>query len=229
MIDFNLGSFAGSDTTAISLRAVFYFLLQNPAKYQKLKKEISKAEDDDKFSTFVSFEQGSKLIYLQAVIKESLRLHPGVSYPLERIVPSGGAYLCGHHLPAGTAVGVHAWVVHRDTRIFGDDANEFRPERWIDSDMEKMKQMNRAFLAFGAGSRTCLGKHISMLEMTKLVSQLLRKFDFEWASGEEDWRISGSWFAKQTGLHLRLKTKMSEKPRDCVSVDIVMDRSIPHC
>ena len=56
--------FAGSDTTAISLRAVLYFLIKNPAAYQTLKEEINKAENENKFGDFVTFEQGSKIIYL---------------------------------------------------------------------------------------------------------------------------------------------------------------------
>lgn len=83
----------------------------------------------------------------QAVIKEALRLYPGVSYPLERVVPDGGAELCGHFLPAGTVVGMHAWVIHRDESIFGEDAEYFRPERWLDAEPEELKKMERAFLS----------------------------------------------------------------------------------
>lgn len=76
-----------------------------------------------------------------------MRLHPGVGFPLERYVPKGGAYLSGYFLPEGTIVGMNAWVVHQDKTVFGEDADQFRPERWIESDEEKMKAMNRAFLS----------------------------------------------------------------------------------
>jgi cytochrome P450 len=72
-----------------------------------------------------------------------MRCHPGVSYPLERIVPAEGADLCGVHLPAGTIVGVNAAVIHRDTSIFGDDAAEFRPDRWTEGGEERVKIMER--------------------------------------------------------------------------------------
>ena len=88
------------------------------------------------------------------MIKESLRLHPSVSYPLERIVPDGGAELCGKFIPAGTVVGVHAWVVHRDEDVFGEDVEAFRPERWIDVEPEQLRRMERAFLAVSAGDLT---------------------------------------------------------------------------
>lgn len=82
-------------------------------------------------------------------MKEALRMHPGVSYPLERVVPQGGTNLCGTHLPAGTVVGVNAAVIHRNRDIFGDDADQFRPERWI-CDEEKIKQMDRNLLTVSA-------------------------------------------------------------------------------
>lgn len=76
-------------------------------------------------------------------MKEAMRCHPGVSYPLERVVPEGGTVICGKHLAAGTIVGVNPAVLHHDKSIFGDDAATFRPERWIESDEEKIKLMDR--------------------------------------------------------------------------------------
>jgi cytochrome P450 len=81
------------------------------------------------------------------VIKESLRLHPGVGYPLERVVPKGGATLCGIDIPAGTVVGMHAWVIHHNRNVFGEDADEFRPERWLESGSGQLKKMERCFMS----------------------------------------------------------------------------------
>ena len=80
-------------------------------------------------------------------MKEALRLHPGVGFPLERFVPDGGATICGQYLPAGTIVGMSAPVVHTKREVWGDDADKFKPERWIDSDAEQLKRMDRSFLA----------------------------------------------------------------------------------
>uniref|UniRef100_A0A0D2Y3I0 Pisatin demethylase n=1 Tax=Fusarium oxysporum (strain Fo5176) TaxID=660025 RepID=A0A0D2Y3I0_FUSOF len=140
---------------------------------------------------------------LQACIKEALRMHPAVSYPLERVVPPGGARLCGEYLPGGTIVGVNAAVIHRERDIFGQDADTFQPERWLHSSEERIKLMDRHNLAFGAGARTCIGKNISIMEMSKFVPQVLRQFDLEWASSEPGWRVKTYWFAKQTGLLVR--------------------------
>lgn len=82
-------------------------------------------------------------------MKEAMRLHPGVQFPLERVLPAGGDELCGVHLPGGTLVGVNAAVIHRDKSIFGDDADEFRPERWLSeggNSEQKIMDMNRNLL-----------------------------------------------------------------------------------
>ncbi|KAF4834326.1 Cytochrome P450 monooxygenase gsfF [Colletotrichum tropicale] len=190
---------AGSDTTAISLRAVFYYLLKNKHAYQTLQQEIDNADRDGKLSPVVQYSESLELEYLQLCIKEAMRMHPGVSYPLERIVPEGGVELCGVHLPAGTVVGMNAAVVHRNYEIFGQDADEFRPERWLCPE-EKAKNMDRHLLTFGAGARTCIGKNISIMEVGKFVPQVLRQFDLEWASSEPEWKVKTYWFAKQSGL-----------------------------
>jgi cytochrome P450 len=79
-------------------------------------------------------------------MKEAMRMHPGVSYPLERLVPDGGIKLCGHRLRQGTNVGINPFVVHQNRNIFGKDAAQFRPERWLEADAEQLKAMERTLL-----------------------------------------------------------------------------------
>lgn len=77
-----------------------------------------------------------------------MRLHPAVGLPLERIVPTQGLHLGnGVHLEAGTVVGISAWVVGKDIETYGEDAEDWRPERWLDTDEESLKKMERASLA----------------------------------------------------------------------------------
>jgi cytochrome P450 len=59
----------------------------------------------------------------------------------------------------------------------GHDVDTYRPERWLEADPAKLRDMNPAMLHFGAGSRACLGRHISVLEIYKSVTSLLRRFD----------------------------------------------------
>ncbi|CVK95404.1 related to pisatin demethylase cytochrome P450 [Fusarium mangiferae] len=198
---------AGSDTTGISLRAVFYYIIKDRRVYQKLQKEIDEAHQAGRLSPIITFSESLELDYLQACIKEALRMHPGVSYPLERVVPGDGIQICGKYLPAGTIVGINAAVIHRDKSIFGVDADTFRPERWLDNDIDRIKTMDRHNMTFGAGTRTCIGKNISIMEMAKFVPQILRQFDLEWASSEPEWKIKTYWFAKQTGLLVQFRAR----------------------
>ncbi|KAK1144855.1 hypothetical protein N8T08_004868 [Aspergillus melleus] len=186
---------AGSDTTAISLSSVVYSLLKNPEAERKLRKEIDSLARDGKLSEQVTFEQARQMPYLQACIKEALRVHPATGRPLVRDVPFEGVTLAGKYFPGGSSVGVNTWVIHNNEEVFGPDAAEFRPERWLENDKETLSFMEQNFIPFGAGARTCIGKNISLLEMSKVIPQLYRKYEFELAPGEEmtTWE---AWFVK---------------------------------
>ncbi|KAK0664421.1 Cytochrome P450 monooxygenase gsfF [Lasiodiplodia hormozganensis] len=190
---------AGSDTTAITLSAVVYYLLRNPHVLQKLRAELEQAAAAGEISDPITYAQAQRCAYLQAVLKESLRAHPAVAQPMMRRVPAGPGVeiVPGTWLPAGTEVGVNPWVAHRNEEVFGADAAAFRPERWLEADEKAKARMESYFLAFGHGSRTCIGKHISLLEISKVIPQLVRHFDFEFVNPEQEWHTETAWFCKQ--------------------------------
>ncbi|KAH8721512.1 pisatin demethylase [Phaeosphaeriaceae sp. PMI808] len=188
---------AGSDTTAISLAATIGYLTMNPPILAKLRQELDEAEGKGELSQPTAFKEAQILPYLQAVILETLRMHPAVGAPLTRIVRSGGMTFCNQFFPAGTEVGINAWVIHNNKSIFGPDAHIFRPERWFTEDKEHRALMERNMLAFGAGPRTCLGKNISLLEMKKVIPEIVRRFDFEIVQGDE-YKWKTYWFSKQS-------------------------------
>ncbi|KAJ5348201.1 Cytochrome P450 E-class group I [Penicillium brevicompactum] len=191
--------FAGSDTTAIALRVIFYFLMREPAEMTKVVTEIDTAISENKVGNPISYHESTTYLpYLGAVIKEALRLHPSVGLILEREVPESGAEICGKHIPGGTTVGINAWVVNRTEEIF-PNPDEFLPNRWLESSPEKLRAMEQTTLTFGAGSRSCLGKHISFMEMYKMIPQLLREFEIR-LHGPEDWKTQNIWFVQQDGL-----------------------------
>ncbi|KAF7555155.1 hypothetical protein G7Z17_g2388 [Cylindrodendrum hubeiense] len=198
--------FAGSDTTAISLSAVLYYLLKNPGCMQKLRDEIKSCEEQGSLSELPTFQESQQMPYLQAIIKETLRMHPATGLPLERVVPEGGTTIAGYYFPEGTVVGINTWVEHRDPRYFGNDADAFRPERWLDEDSQKISVMNRHWMPFGLGSRSCIGRHVSMLEISKLVPRLIRDFEFS-LQGSENWKTEGLWFVKPKGFKVRVEVR----------------------
>lgn len=200
--------FAGSDTTAIALRAVIYFLIKNPDKMAKVMDEIDTVDGDGKLSDLISYKEStSHLIYTKAAIKEAMRLHPSIGLLMERHVPPQGAEICGHFIPGGTIVGINPWVLQHDPKVY-QDPESFTPERWLTTDTELLSKMETSFFTFGAGSRTCVGKHISLMELHKVVPQLLRRYRIELADPEVDWEVTNRWFVQQHGLNCVLKTRV---------------------
>lgn len=141
---------AGSDTTAVTLSAILYYLLKYPRTLEKLRQEIRTAGEQGRCSSpNVTFAESQEMPYLQAVMKEAMRLHPATGLPLWRVVPEGGSEICGQYFPAGTVVGLNTWVAHYNTDVFGPDAEHFRPERWIEAEQaggEHIKAMENYYL-----------------------------------------------------------------------------------
>jgi cytochrome P450 len=106
----------------------------------------------DEIKCFRTFAECSKLPYLDAVICESLRFSPSIGAVLTREVLKGGAeILPGDVVPSGTIIGVNNWVMGRSQDIYGADAEDFKPERWLnEANREKYKEYD---FAFGYGAR----------------------------------------------------------------------------
>ncbi|KIW64809.1 hypothetical protein PV04_09717 [Phialophora macrospora] len=201
--------FAGSDTTAISLRAIFYYLLRNPEDMENLMRELYEVKDKhDATTPDGSFKWNSvkDLPYLSAVVKEGLRCHPATGLTLERIVPPQGITVCGKFIRGGTIVGCNAWTVHRDA-LFGPHPEQFRPKRWLEASPDRKRLMENSLFTFGAGSHTCIGKNISLLEMYKLVPALLMRFEIEFADPTKPWKLHNAWFVKQSEFKVRLRRR----------------------
>jgi cytochrome P450 len=131
--------FAGSDSTASTMQSFCWNVLNNPRVYAKLMEEITSAN----MSEMVQYNEAQELQYFQACLKEAMRLQPAVGLNITRKVPQQGAEIGGQKLPGGTAVALNGWVLHRDRGVFGDDAEEYRPERWLEADKDKLRNMER--------------------------------------------------------------------------------------
>ncbi|KAM5343361.1 hypothetical protein ACJ41O_011898 [Fusarium nematophilum] len=193
---------AGSDTTAIALRAILYHILKHRHVYDKLYDEFRTLEIP------VQFVEANKLPYFAAVIQEALRLHPSVGMMLARLVPAGGAEVCGYKLPEGTEVGINPWVLQRDPDVF-PDPDSFRPERWLvsETDEDHLRRMNRAFFTFGHGAHTCSGRWISLMEMKKVIPSLVLRFEMALVK-EEEYGFKNRWFTPQHGLFIKFRERI---------------------
>lgn len=224
---------AGADSTAITLRSIFYHSLKNPGIYNRLESEILAAE----LGQLASYRQSRAIpckimcsvlyqtkissnigdLDLEAVIREGMRILPAVSMLLERYVPAPGLSLPdGSVIPAGTAVGVNPYIIGRHKKVWGPDADEFRPERWLQYEDEsdsayhaRIQLFNATDLTFGDGARVCIGRYIANMEMYKIVATLITRFEIKLVDIERDWEVVGSWFPQQSGLVCRLKKRSS--------------------
>ncbi|KAK2731396.1 pisatin demethylase [Colletotrichum kahawae] len=198
--------FAGSDTTAIAFRSLFYHLMHNPEAYRKLEAEVDQAVNEGRLSMPPTYKEASQLPYLCACIKEALRIHPGAQLSLPRTVPPQGMTLCGQFIPGGYVVGINAAVLHFDKKVFGADAESFNPDRWMDQ--SRANYMDKFMMAFGGGTRTCLGKNIALIELHKLSPQLVWSYRFEfYDQTKTQWHTRNTFFARQEGLVARVKRR----------------------
>ncbi len=167
---------AGFDTTALTMTSIIYYLIKNPEAAGKLREEVDQAAAIGKLSDPAQYTETDKMEYLSAVIKEAMRCYPFITVLIERVVPAEGAMIAGKFIPGGTVVGCCPEVIHRNRELYGEDADRFRPERWLTEDRDRRIAMERASLGFGSGKRACMGRHIAELEMKKVIPDLLLKF-----------------------------------------------------
>jgi len=104
--------FAGSDTTAIALRSIFYHLLKNPRCIRRLLEEINNVVGTMDTARPVTFDQANNMPYLQAVMNEALRIHSIIGQSLPRVVPEGGLQVESHWLPQGVKLGTALLEAH---------------------------------------------------------------------------------------------------------------------
>ncbi|KAL4896553.1 cytochrome P450 [Aspergillus ambiguus] len=168
---------AGADTTAGTLTYTLYFLSKHPSAETKLRLEIEEQVRAGNLSHPPKWAEVSNMPYLDAVLKESIRLLPVASWGLDRVVPPAGAMIAGRFIPGGTVVGCQIDAIHLDESVYGKDSTAYRPERWIEADEHQRRIMDRSFLGFSAGKRVCTGIHIAWLEMKKTLPLLLMNFD----------------------------------------------------
>jgi cytochrome P450 len=175
---------AGFDSTPYTMNHIIFYLCKNPPAYTKLKEEIMGAHKEGKLSEVPKWTEVNKLPFLDAVMKEAMRMSPFLNLPLERAVPAGGTEINGIHLPAHTTVGCHPTLVGRDEAFYGEDANVFKPERWLTGNRVAME---RNSLTFGSGKRMCIGLHIAELEIKKTIPVIIRDFDVGETSMQRLW------------------------------------------
>ncbi|GAA5902147.1 hypothetical protein JCM8208_002488 [Rhodotorula glutinis] len=167
---------AGRDTTAQALSWTFFHLLREPQHIAALRDEI------DSLGA-VDYESFKNLRTTTAIFQEGLRLHPSVPKNAwealgDDVLPNGGP-----RIEKGDCVFWSDWAMGRDTAVWGPDAAEFKPERWLDGEGSLKRESQYKFHAFNGGYRVCLGQNLALYEGTAVLADLFRAFDFQFAPG----------------------------------------------
>lgn len=165
---------AGHETTSGMLSFTFYFLLKNARAYEKAQQEVDNVIGKGP----ITVDHLSKLPYLNAVFRESLRLQPTaptVGLTAKKDTTIGGKYA----IKAGVPIVALFPMVHRDPVAYGEDAEDFRPERMLDEEFDRRnKEFPNCWKPFGNGMRGCIGRPFAWQESLLLLALLLQNFNF---------------------------------------------------
>ncbi|GAA5887073.1 hypothetical protein JCM6882_009438 [Rhodosporidiobolus microsporus] len=160
---------AGTETTSTSSAYIMYTLSNRPDVMAKLQEELDGIMGLDEVP---DIQLLARQPYLNAVLKESLRLFTPALGSLDRIVPAGGIVVDGVFLPAGTAIGLQSYTTHRDPEVWSDPF-EFIPERWL----KETPEMKAAYIPFSIGGRNCPGQNLAWFDLRLFISVICRNFD----------------------------------------------------
>ncbi|KAF9988425.1 hypothetical protein BGZ79_005124, partial [Entomortierella chlamydospora] len=173
---------AGRDTTAQALSWMFYLILRSDSRKEILEKLVSEIDstldinndNQNTASAVPTFDTIKSQKYAEACLYESLRLYPSVPRNI-KICIEDNVLPRGVRVYKGEIIGWDAWAMGRDTTIWGPDAHEYRPERWLQGE----KFSPSKFIAFNLGPRTCLGQQFATMEAIMITSMILRNFSLE--------------------------------------------------
>ncbi|KAF2469384.1 cytochrome P450 oxidoreductase [Lindgomyces ingoldianus] len=202
-----------TDNGSSAVQAIIFAIITNPRVYMRLQDEIDSLVARGEVSFPISNALARKLPYLQACISEGLRCYPPEMQLRERMAPPEGDFIGGYNIPGGTYVGFNA-IALQHNKIYGEDTEVYRPERWFDKDEERRKQMQRTLdLMFSHGSSKCLGLDIAYMEMNKLVVELFRHFDVAVANPSKPWKRlgRGSFYQWEFFVRVERRTNFNAK------------------
>ncbi|KAF2089548.1 putative P450 monooxygenase [Saccharata proteae CBS 121410] len=202
---------AGHETTSSAFTWACYLLAVNPDVQSRLRAEVQEhlsAQLADPSNTTDLVEKLETMPYLNAVCNEVTRLYPTVPVTVRDAVRN--SEIAGQFVPKGTQVLLVPWAINRSPKLWGADADEFKPERWIDADGHANNNggapSNYAILTFLHGPRSCIGQKFAQAELRALVAAFVGNFEWSLGMDEKDVIPAGVITTKpMNGMKLRLK------------------------
>ncbi|KAL7951919.1 cytochrome P450 [Trichoderma barbatum] len=171
---------AGSHTTAASMASIVYELAKHPQHIEKLRQELVHLVRDSRLDA--SPDELAHLEHLNAVINETMRLHPPVPTTIYRLTPPEGVMIGSVHVPGSISVMCPQYALGRYEAVYSK-ADSFVPERW--SQFPDMIKDKDAFAPFSTGPYGCIGKRLALMDIRQMISRLVWTFDIAFAPGED--------------------------------------------
>ncbi|XP_073434906.1 cytochrome P450 4V2-like isoform X2 [Dendrobates tinctorius] len=193
--------FEGHDTTAAALNWSLFLLGSHPEVQKKVHKEL-----DDTFGQSdrpVTMDDMKKLRYLEAVVKEALRIFPSVPFFARTITED--CKIRGFTVPKGVNVVIVPYALHRDPEYF-PEPEEFKPERFFSENASGRNPY--AYIPFSAGLRNCIGQRFALMEEKVVLSAILRNFTVKASQSRDDLRLVGELILRpQDGILIQLEKR----------------------
>ncbi|RDX74888.1 Cytochrome P450 82C4, partial [Mucuna pruriens] len=165
---------AGGDSIMVALTWALSLLLNNEMELKKAQDELDTHVGKDRN---VEESDIKKLVYLEAIVKETMRLYPPSPIITLRAAMEECTFSCGYHIPAGTHLIVNTWKVQRDGSVWSEP-HDFKPERFLTSHKEvDVKGQNYELVPFGSGRRVCPGASLALRVLHLTLARLLHSFD----------------------------------------------------
>ncbi|KAF3436192.1 hypothetical protein FNV43_RR23284 [Rhamnella rubrinervis] len=206
---------AGRDTTSAALTWFFWLVSNNPRVEGEILKEINKKSE--KYETSSAYNEVKDMVYTHAALCESMRLYPPVpadtkEAAIDDVLPEGTV------VRKGDKVTYHPYAMGRLETLWGNDWEEYTPERWLEMEDESNKwrfvgRDTYTYPVFQAGPRICLGKEMAFLQMKRVVAGVLRRFRVvpEMAEGVEPEFISYITSKMNGGFHVSIEERDETK------------------
>ena len=198
---------AGHETTSSAVVWALYFLSKNPSCQARLREEIrANLPSIDEASKSVTAQDLDRLPYLHAVCNEVLRIQAPVPLTLRQAAKDTD--ICGTFVPKGTRIILCPWAVNHSKELWGADASEFNPERWMQPGKANTggAPSNYAFMTFLHGPRSCIGQAFAKAEFEILVAGLVGRFEMALEDPDRKIDIRGGITARpEGGMRVRMK------------------------
>ncbi|CAH8369394.1 unnamed protein product [Eruca vesicaria subsp. sativa] len=175
------------DTTSSALTCFFWLLSKNPNVEAKIRHEINTnlpSLESPIWSATDRREYLNKLVYLHAALYETMRLYPPIPFERKTSIKSD-VLPSGHKISANTNIIFVIYALGRMRSIWGEDALEFKPERWISETGGLRHEPSSKFFVFNSGPRACAGKHLAMTSMKTIIVEILQHYDINLVKGHK--------------------------------------------